>query len=129
MKYISRDYVRSHRSTTIFVFGDNMAERGYGGQAKEMRGEPNVIGIPTKWSPGRDDSEYFCDEDWTSYPDIARAIGTAFDKIESKLIEGYDLVIPADGIGTGLAELDKRAPEIFKIIKAKLEDLQRRYGA
>jgi hypothetical protein len=36
-----------------YVFGDNVERRGYGGQAKEMRGEPNAIGVVTKWAPRR----------------------------------------------------------------------------
>ncbi|MEC7290450.1 MAG: hypothetical protein VXW22_10215, partial [Pseudomonadota bacterium] len=38
---------------TIYVFGDNTERVGLGGQAKEMRGEPNARGIATLWSPGR----------------------------------------------------------------------------
>lgn len=29
----------------LYVFGDNMVRRGFGGQAREMRGEPNAVGI------------------------------------------------------------------------------------
>jgi len=36
-----------------FVFGDNAERWGLGGQAKEMRGEPNAIGVATLWSPGQ----------------------------------------------------------------------------
>lgn len=35
----------------IFIFGDNLAGRGFGGQAKEMRGEENAVGVPTKKLP------------------------------------------------------------------------------
>ena len=59
---ITRALVRS-KPGTIFVFGDNMEGRGYGGQAAAMRGEPNAIGVPTKWRPQRDERAYFRDED------------------------------------------------------------------
>jgi hypothetical protein len=47
LKHITREMVRADPST-VFVFGDNMARNGLAGQAKEMRGEPNAIGVPTK---------------------------------------------------------------------------------
>ena len=44
---------------TLYVFGDNMRRRGMGGQAAEMRGEPNAVGIPTKWRPSRTEWDFF----------------------------------------------------------------------
>ncbi len=44
---IRREDVRAEPDK-IFLFGDNLKESGYGGQAKEMRGEANARGIPTK---------------------------------------------------------------------------------
>jgi len=35
----------------LYLFGDNLVQKGFGGQAKEMRGEPNAEGIPTKKLP------------------------------------------------------------------------------
>jgi hypothetical protein len=43
----------------IFLFGDNLAERGLGGQAREMRGEENAIGIPTKKAPDNNQAGFF----------------------------------------------------------------------
>ena len=34
----------------IFVFGDNLLQRGTKGQAA-IRGEPNAVGVPTKRAP------------------------------------------------------------------------------
>ncbi len=34
------------------------------------------------------------------------------------------VVIPADGIGTGFAELDKRAPKTFAYLQQKLAELE-----
>ncbi|MBK6589930.1 MAG: hypothetical protein IPG22_16715 [Acidobacteria bacterium] len=50
MKWITRAFVREHRDR-IFLYGDNLTRRGFGGQAAAMRGEPNVVGIPTKKLP------------------------------------------------------------------------------
>jgi len=41
---IKRDDLRAHPDR-IYLFGDNVARQGRGGQAKEMRGEPNALGI------------------------------------------------------------------------------------
>ncbi len=47
IKKYTRAYIRAHPDW-LFVFGDNMMRRGFGGQAAEARGEPNAIGIATK---------------------------------------------------------------------------------
>ena len=52
-KWITREELQRHPEL-IFVFGDNMLRKGFGGQAKEMRGEPNAVGVPVKWRPSRD---------------------------------------------------------------------------
>ena len=44
--------------TALFVFGDNYLGVGYGGQAFSARGEPNAVGVITKYSP----SQYLTDE-------------------------------------------------------------------
>ena len=43
----------------IFLFGDNLKQSGFGGQAKEMRGAANARGIPTKKEPGECTDEFF----------------------------------------------------------------------
>src|SRR6476659_4373940 len=99
-KWITRQDVRLRR-TAIYLFGDNMQRRGFGGQAKAMRGEPNAIGIPTKWMPDSRDSSYFKDADFDR---VRGAIDEAFGHTRAMLSQGFDIVIPADGIGTGLAD-------------------------
>jgi hypothetical protein len=118
---ITRELVRSE-PRTLFVFGDNMERRGYGGQAAAMRGEPNAIGIPTKWRPSRRHDDYFRDADWHN-PAVQQAITGAFRRIAAVLAEGRDVVIPADGLGTGLAQLPQRAPRIHAYIERSIADL------
>jgi hypothetical protein len=127
MKHIFRADVRQRRDTAIFVFGDNMVRWGNGGQAYAMRGEPNAIGIPTKWNPKRTPDAFFRDEDWVNSPAIKLAIDDAFARIEVALKDGLDVVVPEDGIGTGLAELTVRAPVIFKYIHDRLAKLRETY--
>jgi hypothetical protein len=44
---------------------------------------------------------------------VKSAIEDAFRKLEAHLASGRDIILPADGIGTGLAELPTRAPRLF----------------
>lgn len=112
-------YTRSmlrRNPNTLFVFGDNVARVGYGGQAAEARGEPNSVGIVTKLSP----SKFFSDADF----DIARPLVVkAFNRLGMHLQAGLNVVWPKDGVGTGLAQLPERAPEIWQGIEACREYL------
>jgi hypothetical protein len=131
IKYCTHLIVRKdlqEHPNIIYVFGDNMARKGYGGQAKEMRGEPNSIGIPTKYYPTMSEESFFKDETIFD-PVVMSAIDTALERIEEQLIYKCVVVIPAAGIGTGLAELPKRAPKIYKYITDKLEELGKKYGS
>ena len=49
-KWIARADLKQNQDR-IYLFGDNVERVGHGGQAKEMRGEPNAIGIATKLKP------------------------------------------------------------------------------
>ena len=120
-KVITRAMLRA-APRTLWVFGDNMRGRGLGGQAAAMRGEPNAVGVPTKWRPERTPGAYFTDDDWQD-GDVRHAIFDAFRRIEAALAEGRDVVIPADGLGTGLAELPARAPKIHAFIENSIAEL------
>lgn len=41
------------------------------------------------------------------------------------LARGGDVVLPADGLGTGLAQLDRRAPRIAALIADEIAELER----
>lgn len=116
--YIRADLRREPR--TLFVFGDNMAQRGLGGQAKEARGEPNAVGVPTKWSPETNKAAYFSDVDLAGVKGVLDHI---FDGLNDHLRRGGKIVWPAKGVGTGLAGLPHRAPAIHAYITAKLAGL------
>lgn len=111
--WITRGMVRAEPEAR-FVFGDNALRKGLGGQAKAMRGEPNAIGIATKWAPNMREGSFFSD--------VERA-GAAKDivaadllKVQEALAEGRTTYVPADGLGTGLSQLPTRAPSIYKMI-------------
>jgi len=115
MKYITRDIVRANPEK-IFLFGDNLLRRGYGGQAKEMRDEPNAIGIPTKKKPSSTPGSFFTDDE---FDDNIKVIDKAFDTIPG---DGT-VVIPLSGIGTGYAQLREKAPRTFKYLSLRLMEL------
>lgn len=110
--YITREMLRK-QPDTLFVFGDNMQRAGLGGQAREMRGEPNAVGIPTKWRPSNANDAFFTDLDM---PAVQDAIDDAFARLEAH--QG-PIVWPAAGIGTGLAHLKSRAPTIAQYIEGR----------
>lgn len=118
-KWISRQDLKDNPKS-IYVFGDNLLQRGLGGQAKFMRGEPNAFGIPTKKAPSDAESDFFSDSD---YDQIAPTIEGFFDRLEVKAREGVEIVWPQDGIGTGLADLPTRAPKLWAYFQMRLRKL------
>ncbi len=117
---ITREMVRAEPEA-LFVFGDNLARAGYGGQAREMRGETNVVGIPTKRSPSMAPGAFFTDAD---LPAFLMAATPPFQSLAQHLARGRAVVMPADGIGTGLADLQRRAPRIWASLQRALARLE-----
>lgn len=115
-KFITREYIKENRDK-IFLFGDNILEMGYGGQAKEMRGEPNSIGISTKKAPHMFESAFFTD---TEYEINCKILDKEFEKIP----KDKEIVIPEDGLGTGLSQLPTRAPKTYQYLLKKIKELE-----
>jgi hypothetical protein len=121
LTHITRALLRANPSTQ-FVFGDNLCRRGLGDQAAQMRGEPNAVGLPTKREPTTHPRAYLCDADLAlveaaAAPDIAR--------LKRHLEAGRDVVWPSAGIGTGRADLARRAPAIARWYASVLDELKR----
>lgn len=114
---ITRTIVRRNRSK-IYLFGDNLVGKGYGGQAKEMRGELNAIGIPTKKKPATTEDSYFTDAE---FEENKKVIDIAIAKIP----KNATVIMPMAGLGTGRAQLEKRAPKTLKYIEETIRNLQR----
>jgi hypothetical protein len=113
IKKYSRSYIQAHPDW-IFVFGDNLERSGFGGQAAEARGEPNAIGIATKRKPTMEPDAFLSEEDYDDWfikerPTLARLIKASQN--------GRTIIWPLDGIGTGLARLEKNAPAIWNDIE------------
>jgi alkylated DNA repair dioxygenase AlkB len=97
----------------IYIFGDNITEKGKGGQAI-IRDEENAFGIPTKVSPDTTPGAYFSDK---KYDPNIRQIDRAIEKIKA---DGRIVVLPKDGLGTGLAKLKEKAPDTYAYLKQRL---------
>ena len=118
-KYITRQDLIENRNQ-FYVFGDNIRRTGLKGQAAEMRGEPNAIGIPTKWKPSMSPEAFFRDRDASFiYP----LIKPDLLKVYAHLKQGKVVIWPSDGIGTGLSKLPKTAPMIWE----SLEEARRHF--
>lgn len=123
MRWITRQEVRDNPDK-LFLFGDNLRRTGYGGQAREMRGEPNAVGIPTKREPSMVESAFFTDQD---LPAIQRIYARLFELVEIKLKEGGCVIIPYDGLGSGRAQLAERAPKIHALLEDTINGLTETY--
>lgn len=115
------------RPTWYYLFGDNMAEEGYGGQAKEMRGEANAIGVPTKHAPSMAEHAFFTDGAKCT-ANVQARWASIFARVESLLDSGAIVVIPTDGLGTGLSQLPQRAPRLYRCLTNKIAEWETRYG-
>lgn len=108
-KLILRSDLRANPNQ-IYVFGDNIERRGLRGQAAEMRGEPNAVGIPTKWFPKLSPKAFFWDRQREEiFPLLEQDYQTVLDHLK----HGKTVVWPADGIGTGLSQLPVYAPLLW----------------
>lgn len=118
-RFVHRTECRTHPDE-LFIYGGNMSHFGKGGQAKQMRDEPNAVEIVTKRYPGWEDRDFFSDDDY----EIAIAeMGPAFERLEDHLMKGGTVVIPENGVGTDRAQLQERAPKIWAYLQDRLASL------
>jgi hypothetical protein len=106
---------------TLYLFGDNEERRGLGGQAIEMRGEPNAVGVRTKRRPRLKDDDFWTDK---TFENNCRLIEEDLAPVRQHLAAGGVVIIPEDGIGTGLAQLLERAPLTYAFLQNALNDLK-----
>jgi DNA polymerase elongation subunit (family B) len=119
-KFITRADIQANPDK-IYIFGDNDARIGEGGQAKEMRGEPNTIGVRTKKAPLYDPNVYYTDAE---YKDNIKKINEDINRIRQAALKGKIIVFPQDGIGTGMAKLAENAPKTLMFINAVVKYLE-----
>ncbi len=109
------------QSEALFAFGDNEARYGLGGQAREMRGEPNAVGIATLTAPGF----FWSDEDAERQCEV---IDADMAPLFAALAAGRGVVWPADGVGSGLADLQNRSPKTWAHLQARVAELKTQGG-
>jgi hypothetical protein len=109
-KIILRQKIQENKDV-LYLFGDNLLRKGLGGQAKEMRGEENTIGIITKKYPSNKETSFYTDNDFNSWV-------IEFDrdilKLETALNSGKYKALVIPQLGIGLAKLPEKAPRIYK---------------
>lgn len=105
----------------LFIYGDNDWHVGEKGQAI-IRKESNAMGIPTKKIPSMSKEAFYVDEEIDKNKE---KIDNAIDKIIKQLSKYDAVVFPVDGLGTGLSQLDKRAPLTFKYLNDSIEVLKK----
>jgi len=93
----------------LYVFGDNTIRKGNGGQAS-IRAATNSVGLATKLLPSISKDSYFSDQ----YEEF-RIVVNDLEKIIETFKDGnYDtLVLPYDGLGTGLSKMPEKSPELY----------------
>lgn len=113
VKRYTRAYIKAHPDW-LFIFGDNLERSGLGGQAEHARGEPNAVGIATKRLPSMEPNAFLSDKDYTEW---FAAEKSTLGRLMTASKVGRTIIWPLDGIGTGLAQLERRAPEIWHEIE------------
>ena len=113
-KMIYRADLRANPDT-LYVFGDNEQRVGNGGQAGEMRGEPNAIGVAT----------LSFEHPWGDHDFLHQAavIDADLAPVVAALLLGQEVVLPLDGIGTGIAQLRERSPGTFEHLQIRWRQL------
>ena len=116
--YWTRDEVQA-QPNKVFLFGDNTKDRlitkhiPMTTQAV-IRGLKNSIGIDTKKNRYKNPDSYFSDDDFETFKiQVDAAIKQAIDS-------GKIIVLPEDGIGTGKAMLETKAPKLFKYLMQQM---------
>lgn len=109
LDWYTRPLLQAHAEAR-FVFGDNCARVGRGGQAAACRDEPNAIGVATLYSPGA----FYRAHDPVALATVTHDLANVADAIAA----GRIVYAPLDGLGTGLAQLPRHAPEIHRLIVA-----------
>lgn len=104
----------------LFIFGDNLAHVGTGGQAciRYSRAK-NAYGIPTKKCPTMSNNCFFTDDEFEDN------IASILDAIENIPFDKYDeIAIPSNIWGSGLAQMHIKCPKTFSFVKKLYNNLK-----
>ncbi len=118
-KMIYRDDCKRNPSV-LYLMGDNDMRSGFGNQAAEMRGEPNVVGIRTKRAPGRDSADFWSDKTLDAN---CTKIEEDLSRVIKHLRRDGVVVCPSNGIGTGMSQMQKHCPKTFFTLEQLINSL------
>jgi len=102
----------------IYIFGDNLIKKGYGGQAKICRKKPNCVGIPTKRLPTMNKNAFFSDKK-TEIQAVIKSL-----KLIVKLKKEGKKLVFFPNIGQGYAKLPEKAPKTNLIINSFIKKMR-----
>ena len=92
---ITKKYLQEHPNH-IFVFGDNLIHKGYGGAAS-LRDEPNTYGFVTKKLPNNNDNSFYKTEDYLV------VFNQELSKLEQYMFKCENSLFLISQLGGGLA--------------------------
>ncbi len=121
-QYTDRIITREEIQNTpnfLYIFGDNLLRKGYGGQARVCRDEPNTFGIRVKKEPKNLPESFFTDREFFK---LSKYIKDDIAEI-LKLSVTYDKVFILSNIGKGRAKLPEKAPKLYSMLKQLLNEL------
>lgn len=113
----------------LYIFGDNTLKTGNGGQAV-VRPMPNTMGIITKRYPTHEPQSYLLDTPHDAFL-VCNSLNdfyNTFKAIEAGYTKFDTVVFPIDGLGTGLADMPKKCPELFENMKNSLRIFFKQQG-
>jgi hypothetical protein len=113
-----------NKSDYLFIFGDNDMGFGKGGQAI-IRDYHNAVGIPTKKYPSFKNDSFYTDKELEiNKHKITTAVDSILGTLRNNSNTYRGIFLPENGLGTGLAKLDKRAPKTFAFLNKEIERLK-----
>jgi hypothetical protein len=95
MKIIDKHYLRQNPKH-VFVFGDNLLGKGYGGAAV-LRDEPNSLGFVTKKAPTHNPSDSYTPEEYASKYEVE------IKRLKKEIEKNPDKTFLISRLGAGLA--------------------------
>lgn len=103
---ITKSYLRKNPNH-IFVFGDNLKRKGYGGAAK-LRDEPNTYGFITKKYPNNNDGSFYKPEEYKIKFDVE------LKRLIKEIEKNPDKIYLISQLGGGLANKYKIYQKVIK---------------
>lgn len=135
-KFYNRQEV-AENTDKVYLFGDNIKDAVDAANGNPhipiktqavIRGLDNAIGIPTKRNREHYADSYFgnTDDDFNLFK---KGVDEAIAKARQAIAEGKQVIIPAEGIGTGAAQLQTKAPRLFEYLQTELNKLEQEANA